>query len=281
MSKVKNRNKFIICLLIVIISIVLLVTYMFKNNFELRPLIFEWIKIFVLIFFDIYLLILCFKKEKYVKYFFIFLFLFIIIFNKIKYINIKESIVIKNNVKLVKVKNDWQCSFDYYKYVNLFFMSKNKLISEEYARWSFKSRYFYEHSSKHDFYIHYYSNELEKYSDSEIEIISRKSCELNKKIENRIVKTITNEDELKKFNETIYDILDNETIDFSNYNLIAISYNTGEIVPFYLGKLDNDLNLVIKSKQEKYFSKLLVLKIEKNEFENIRVSDLDTYENPF
>lgn len=160
-------------------------------------------------------------------------------------------------------------------------MSRNKLISEEYARWSFKSKYFYEHSSKHDFYTHYYSNELEKYSDSEIEIISRKSCELNKKIENRIVKTITNEDELKKFNETIYDILDNETIDFSNYNLIAISYNTGEIVPFYLGKLDNDLNLVIKSKQEKYFSKLLVLKIEKNEFENIRVSDLDTYENPF
>lgn len=41
MSKVKNRNKFIICIPIVIISIVLLVEYMTKNNFELRPLIFE------------------------------------------------------------------------------------------------------------------------------------------------------------------------------------------------------------------------------------------------
>ena len=85
---------------------------------------------------------------------------------------------------------------------------------------------------------------------------------------------------MKSFNNTIYDISKNENVDFSNQILVAITYSADEIVPFYLGKLNNDLNLVIQNKKENKFSELMILKIPKDKFENIRISDFDTYINP-
>ena len=65
--------------------------------------------------------------------------------------------------------------------------------------------------------------------------------------------------------------------------IFMILFGITEVLIMFFSKY---LKSVLDKKIERdimntYFSKLLVLKIEKNEFENIRVSDLDTYENPF
>lgn len=273
----KSSKIIILSIAIIELSIILLVVYLNKNNLDLRPVAFEWMQISFFMVIEIIVLVLCFVKKKYIRYMLLFILLGAFIINKIRYVNIKDDVVIEDNVKLVKVKNNSSTSFDYYKYINKFVMSEDKLKENNYYDYNFKSKDFCENDSAH---IIYYNKDMEKYEDSEIEVISKNTYNFSKEMSNRVALLIMNEEELKSFNNTIYDISKNENVDFSNQILVAITYSADEIVPFYLGKLNNDLNLVIQNKKENKFSELMILKIPKDKFENIRISDFDTYINP-
>ena len=262
---------YIVC--IILISIILLSILMSLNNIAFRPLILEYIIISLLSILNIFLLVFLIHKKS-ITLLILFGIVSIITLNNIKLVNTFDSVVIVNNVKLIKVRNKKNNSYKYYKYINFAFMSKEMLMEESYT-----DEYVYKSSNENEPYVNYYNDVLKEYSNSKLEIYYKKSYMLKNISDNRIIEVITNDNKLKKFNEEMYDISEIGTIDFSKYNILAISYNSKEIVPCYLGMLNNNINLVIKNKKEVNFSNLLVLKIEKREFNDIKISDFDTYEN--
>ena len=138
-----------ICTLIIgVILTVILAASLKLNNLEVRPKIGS---IIILVLISLYFL-LRFKNKKNVIYFILFS-LTIISLVYIQKNHTIENITIINNIKLVKVKEIRKSSFEYHKYINCFFMSKDIMMIDNYS---------IDNSNNGEVYTQYY-NELLKH----------------------------------------------------------------------------------------------------------------------
>ena len=258
--------KKIYVLIISVILIVILAVSLKLNNLEVRPKIGS---IIILVLISLYFL-LRFKNKKNVIYFILFS-LTIIRLAYIQKNHTIENITIINNIKLVKVKEIGKSSFEYHKYINCFFMSKDIMMIDNYS---------IDNSNNGEVYTQYYNELLKENDDIKISICDRKSYNLVEVENDRIALSLQSNSDLDNFNSKKYILEKLEYVDFSKYDILIISYNKEEVIPYYIGILQGDINLIIKNKKNKNFDKLLVLQIEKKEFDDIKLSDFSTYSNP-
>lgn len=257
--------KKIYVLIISVILIVILAVSLKLNNLEVRPKIGS---IIILVLISLYFL-LRFKNKKNVIYFILFS-LTIIGLAYMQKNHTIENITIINNIKLVKVKEIRKSSFEYHKYINCLFMSKDIMMIDNYSS---------DNSNDGEVYTQYYNDLLIENDDIKINICNRKSYSLVEVNSDRIALSLRSNSDLDNFNKQNYISEKLEYVDFSKYDILIISYNKEEVIPYYIGILQGDINLIIKNKKNKNFDKLLVLQIEKKEFDNIKISDLYTYSN--